>query len=563
MGSDSLRRIRTVIECSAIVIVVIMFFVILRIREDVQVVSFNTGWDITFRGETYVNQDVEVFFFPQMIKRGDEITICNTLPAGVPDHPSLSFLSYLSAVRIELDGKVVHDHGMDEYEKNHMVGSGYHRIRLPDDASGHEISITMIAAEDNAFTNIPPIEIVETGNMIPYFASMNGYNFLISVFLLMVGIVLPVTSIFLFFVGKEYERLILIGSLAFCMGTWSMCNTKVLQIFSTDLEWNTFVEYITLYVAPIPAMRLIDMSRSEKYRTRAKNIIVYASTAILGLFVVVSLVLHVTNVLHICQVLPYFHVIAAICIISCFAASFQPFSQLSRSDKYMYVAIITMLVTAVLDIIRFNFEVYIEKGFSFLRNSFLPLGTLFFIMLLIMGYLVYLYEHYIEQAEKKALQQRAYEDPLTGLYNRAYFEKELQGILDRYQNFGIISMDLNGLKSVNDTYGHASGDLLLNTFAGILKESFKGVGDIIRMGGDEFLVLLRDKPNREVARRLIKMDQLERAKSKELPFEIRTAFGEAYSNECKDKDPEAVYRLADARMYDMKRKAKARKVGLV
>lgn len=85
----------------------------------------------------------------------------------------------------------------------------------------------------------------------------------------------------------------------------------------------------------------------------------------------------------------------------------------------------------------------------------------------------------------------SYHDKLTGLYNRAFFEEELKRLDDnRHLPLSIIMGDVNGLKIVNDVFGHFVGDKMLKSIAEILKSSCRR-GDIIaRWGGDEFIVLL-------------------------------------------------------------------------
>jgi diguanylate cyclase (GGDEF)-like protein len=85
----------------------------------------------------------------------------------------------------------------------------------------------------------------------------------------------------------------------------------------------------------------------------------------------------------------------------------------------------------------------------------------------------------------------SYHDQLTGLYNRHYFEhakKELKEL----PVISVIMTDINGLKLINDTYGHEAGDELLKEYARILKESFKKSDLIFRWGGDEFVVVLKN-----------------------------------------------------------------------
>ena len=82
-------------------------------------------------------------------------------------------------------------------------------------------------------------------------------------------------------------------------------------------------------------------------------------------------------------------------------------------------------------------------------------------------------------------------DVLTGLYNRFYFEEEVAR-LERGRKFpvSIVSADVDGLKQVNDRYGHAAGDELLQRAAQVLRPAFRNEDVVARVGGDEFVILL-------------------------------------------------------------------------
>ena len=85
-------------------------------------------------------------------------------------------------------------------------------------------------------------------------------------------------------------------------------------------------------------------------------------------------------------------------------------------------------------------------------------------------------------------------DPLTGIYNRRYFEenimKEAERSLRLKQPFSLISMDLDYLKKINDTYGHQYGDLAIKTIANVLKREARSIDIPARIGGEEFNLLL-------------------------------------------------------------------------
>ena len=88
------------------------------------------------------------------------------------------------------------------------------------------------------------------------------------------------------------------------------------------------------------------------------------------------------------------------------------------------------------------------------------------------------------------LRYLSFHDVLTGLFNRAYFEQELKRLSKgRTAPVGVVVLDVDNLKPVNDTLGHQAGDALLRRAAEVLKEAFRAEDVIARVGGDEFAVL--------------------------------------------------------------------------
>ena len=98
---------------------------------------------------------------------------------------------------------------------------------------------------------------------------------------------------------------------------------------------------------------------------------------------------------------------------------------------------------------------------------------------------------------QKKLERYTNTDTLTGLYNRHYMKQYFKDyVTDKKVETGIVFCDLNGLKHINDTYGHAHGDRLITGFANILKECFSD-SVCCRMSGDEFLVIVLHKTEQE------------------------------------------------------------------
>ena len=97
-----------------------------------------------------------------------------------------------------------------------------------------------------------------------------------------------------------------------------------------------------------------------------------------------------------------------------------------------------------------------------------------------------------------ALRSQAFLDALTGLYNRRFMDAELgllQSRAGRYgHDYSVLVLDIDGLKKVNDTYGHDVGDIALRAFAEVLKAALRGSDVAIRTGGDEFVAILPETP---------------------------------------------------------------------
>jgi diguanylate cyclase (GGDEF)-like protein len=102
----------------------------------------------------------------------------------------------------------------------------------------------------------------------------------------------------------------------------------------------------------------------------------------------------------------------------------------------------------------------------------------------------------VHRAEIERLAGAALTDSLTGLRNHRAFHEDLARDLRRQARPGarlaLITLDLDGLKAVNDTRGHQAGDERLQSFAVALSETFRGRDCAYRVGGDEFAVILRD-----------------------------------------------------------------------
>lgn len=153
--------------------------------------------------------------------------------------------------------------------------------------------------------------------------------------------------------------------------------------------------------------------------------------------------------------------------------------------------------------------------------------------------------------KQKEIEYLSFHDQLTGLYNRRYFEEELDRLdVKRNLPLSIIMADVNGLKLVNDAFGHTMGDKLLVASANIIKSVCRKDDIISRIGGDEMVVLLPNTGKNQAYKIIERIREIA-LDSKFDDFDISISFGVSTKIE-KDQEMETVYKEAEDNMYKNK-----------
>jgi diguanylate cyclase (GGDEF)-like protein len=154
-----------------------------------------------------------------------------------------------------------------------------------------------------------------------------------------------------------------------------------------------------------------------------------------------------------------------------------------------------------------------------------------------------------QERQESRLAELSRTDSLTGVLNRRAFVERLQGSVAEYERhqtpFGLLVLDLNEFKLVNDRLGHLAGDEVLQWTARVAAETLRPTDALARLGGDEFAVLLGDVSREEIA---LVHGRLIKALAERAPATV----GHASCPE-DGADGDVLYRLADARLYDAKR----------
>jgi diguanylate cyclase (GGDEF)-like protein len=168
----------------------------------------------------------------------------------------------------------------------------------------------------------------------------------------------------------------------------------------------------------------------------------------------------------------------------------------------------------------------------------------------------------MEYEELRKLQISATTDPLTGLYNRRffddYFEKELNRSLRYTHKLALVVFDMHGFKQVNDRFGHPQGDALLQMAAATLRKSLRTSDYAFRIGGDEFALLLPQSDTEQAAilSRRLRAAYAESLEPLKLGIPLALDYGLAVYPEDGELQ-EVLIRVADERLYQLKNGTRA------
>lgn len=170
------------------------------------------------------------------------------------------------------------------------------------------------------------------------------------------------------------------------------------------------------------------------------------------------------------------------------------------------------------------------------------------------------------EGARMAAEEEAMTDPLTGLRNRRAVDLVLERLCAARASFGLLHLDLDYFKAVNDTLGHAAGDFVLEGVGRILREQLRTEDCAARIGGDEFLVIVvgRSDPKtlEAIAERIIARV------SQPMDFEgqacrVSASIGIVRSNDMPLPDPTQLLANADRALYAAKHAGRGRSVLLV
>lgn len=154
--------------------------------------------------------------------------------------------------------------------------------------------------------------------------------------------------------------------------------------------------------------------------------------------------------------------------------------------------------------------------------------------------------------------EEAFLDKATMLYNRNLWEKiTTNKMLIKFRRYGLIILDIDNLKAINDKFGHLVGDQAIKNVADAIMESIREIDLAFRYGGDEFLIILPEIDNKKLDETILEIRRQIEEKEKQLPFILEVSIGSICTEGVK-KEVKELFKEADQAMYQEKNKKEGR-----
>lgn len=546
---------QVVLPCLIMVIAIILFSSQVQKRiSSGNLVMLNDGWNVEINGTQYRNVNLDTFHF-EVLNRGDVLSMTTTLPRFT-DGKCLTAKNQRAWMEVYIGDseEPLYSFGKESYEKGEMIASGYMWVSLPDSASGQPVTIVYHILRNGAFSSVWTPRVGNSTTVVRDTFSEDSAEIWLCLFFALLGVLLILVFLPFCFRRKSLRRFLYIGIFCVLTSGWMLTHNYSVDIITSDYMRNTYIEYGCLYLMPIPLIAFFMDIIEEGWKK-----ILFGSMAVINvLFFVIALILQMNNIVPLWDSLNIFHLIAAVELIAGVLLMLRHFRGKELENRYLVAGFLVVLVTALFDMGTYQLQRFFGIGDSLMQAWNVAYGLMVMIFCMIASSMLHLLNRIKLKNTEEVLEKLAYQDFLTGLYNRAKIAETADEIDQTGErNFAVVSMDLNSLKYYNDTMGHAYGDQYLSCFAKFLLRFWQECGIVGRMGGDEFIVILRNTNRAEVEKKISRFEEsLAQENQKNSGLKMDTAYGVAYGEENPEETVRQVYRRADERMYQMKKESK-------
>ncbi len=473
------------ISCILVLIALCVVSFFLNTEKDIQLTYDETGmtkldkWTLETNG---LNTPIDMVNFSPQDTNFEPYSLTSNISTSQYAKPVIVFESMHQVFTLSVNSEIIYEFGQDDSTIFSLPNGGiWHFIELPIN-SDNNVRIDIIPSDDKTSIGLKDIYLSEKSDGTLYLVYKNAMKLLISSIILIIGLTLLVTNLFISRGLKKDDSILYLGLLSTNIAIWLISETNLLQFF----VGNTFIlgnlPYWSIQLLFIPFIFYVD----SMYTPSHKSISKYSCIAFIVNFLVTT-VLHIAGIAFYFNTLWTVHLLMVITLLYFISSLlYEAFAKKNKDAKVILLQISFLVFAALAELGVFYFGDNMNSvGVS------LQTGMLLYLMACIVATSLKLRNIWTDNLHTKYLSEIAYTDILTSLQNRHAFERDLEVFKNSEDSTKIIiTFDLNNLKYFNDNMGHQTGDNYLIFFAELAQKYLSEFGVTYRVGGDEFTSIL-------------------------------------------------------------------------
>ena len=427
---------------------------------------------------------------------------------------------------------------------------------LPENPSGTDLILQYKNQGDNVF-HIGSVLVGRSGEVLQQLFYNDMFMILSVVTMLIIGVVCAGAHIYLKYLHIQDSRLGSSAVFLILISCWCMLDSSLTQQINGQSPNMGVLSLYCFMALPIPVIHFVRKTENLKQYRRLDILLMACYVNILC-----QAALHILFNVNYIDMIAITHVLHGMV---CVTVTHLLNKEYQQTQNWELLSVLQAVF--ILNVAAF-IEMVIYWGFkSPYYGVILQIGVLAFVIRLLCAILVSMASTIQFKAEAMVYKRLSREDRLTGLGNRRGFDDyfaELEASASSFRNVLLIFLDVNGLKIVNDRFGHRAGDELIIGSARCLSHAFSELGNCYRIGGDEFAVVILN-PEISVQQCAEKLDEAIALHNGNNRWKLSIAWGTSYLRDDRGnlKRTSDWMFEADQAMYAMKSEMKAKHPELV
>ena len=541
-----MKRFRKILNWFFTLTMIFMLITVIGIEEnstytkDVFDEDFSDGWMLSQADGTRSE-----ITFPYDYPDGNpNIQITRTLPQ-VPDYAILKIMCNYKSMTAYVEGEEIFHalpstFGMVKTDMGHYVAL----IPLSSEYSGKEISVHITERESGYRSEIRYIQLTSTAQYSSQILEENSLHLVFSIIMLICAIA-SLTAWFVFwkrngaFPEENYHFLLWIALFSSSVSAWLFTEAYVWAISTGSFAASGTLNYLALSLMPLSLLGILKSVCTENLPSL--RWIVFVAKVVL----ITEWILFLTGLVDFSEMLILIQVecIIATSIFAIFMVWKRNLFWIEIVTRYGTWVLLVMLVITLIAYAQGRNWLHWALGLVLICLASVTISTFKKINMTIK-----------DIAQTKQYKEYALTEIMTGLKSRyAYTIFEAQQKTGTLSNtLHLIFLDIDKLKTANDTLGHVAGDEMIIAVSKCIKDAFGDVAECFRMGGDEFLVAMTAETD-VLQERVALFNRLVSQWRGKYVDRLSVSYGIASANEYPGLNFEELLKMADHRMYDNKK----------